>query len=89
MASSVENRTARAFPVFRIDRLASVIPILSDSSVSRVPRTPPLRVGTLNFPQGWVLRSDQDRLGEFQFRKVPRIALGIERHKTIRVHHGM
>src|SRR6516164_6415074 len=34
MASSVEKRTARAFPVFRIDRLASVIPILSDSSVS-------------------------------------------------------
>jgi hypothetical protein len=55
----------------------------------RVPGTPPLRVGILNFPQGWVLRSDEDRLGEFQFRKIPRISLWIERHKTIRVHHGM
>src|SRR6266850_2074487 len=39
MAASVENRTARAFPVFRIDRLASVIPILSDSSVSVIRRS--------------------------------------------------
>ena len=28
-------------------------------------------------------------LYEFQFRKIPRIAPGIERHKTIRVRQGM
>src|SRR5207248_7518463 len=33
MASSVDKRTARALPVLRTDRLASVIPILSDNSV--------------------------------------------------------
>ena len=33
-ASSVENRTARALPVLRIDRFASVMPTFSESSVS-------------------------------------------------------
>ena len=33
MASSVENRTALAFPVFNTERLAGVMPIFSDSSL--------------------------------------------------------
>src|SRR5689334_21564810 len=33
MASSVENRIARALPVFRTDRFGKVMPIFSDSSV--------------------------------------------------------
>src|SRR6185369_6251464 len=39
IASSVENRIARAFPVFKIDRLASVIPSRSASSVSVIRRS--------------------------------------------------
>src|SRR3954453_20384692 len=39
MASSVEKRIARAFPVLRIDRLASVMSILSASSVSVIRRS--------------------------------------------------
>src|SRR5262249_10921816 len=39
IASSVENRIARALPVFRIDRLASAIPIRSASSVSVIRRS--------------------------------------------------
>src|SRR6185503_10547355 len=39
IASSVEKRIARALPVFRIERLASAIPILSASSVSVIRRS--------------------------------------------------
>ena len=39
IASSVEKRIARAFPVLRIDRLARVIPIRSASSVSVIRRS--------------------------------------------------
>src|SRR5262245_37694165 len=39
IASSVEKRIARALPVLRIDRLASVIPIRSASSVSVIRRS--------------------------------------------------
>src|ERR1700752_2644688 len=39
MASSVEKRIARALPVLRIDRLASVIPTRSASSVSVIRRS--------------------------------------------------
>src|SRR5437868_13148419 len=39
IASSVEKRIARALPVLRIERLASVIPIRSASSVSVIRRS--------------------------------------------------
>src|SRR5438045_3222977 len=39
IASSVEKRIARALPVLRIDRLASVIPTRSASSVSVIRRS--------------------------------------------------
>src|SRR6187200_273448 len=39
IASSVENRIARALPVFRIDRFASVMPTRSASSVSVIRRS--------------------------------------------------
>src|SRR5437762_8022889 len=39
IASSVENRIARALPVLRIERLASAIPIRSASSVSVIRRS--------------------------------------------------
>jgi hypothetical protein len=39
MASSVEKRTARAFPVLRIDRFARVIPMVSASSVRVILRS--------------------------------------------------
>src|SRR5205809_6698062 len=39
IASSVEKRIARALPVLRIDRFASVIPIRSASSVSVIRRS--------------------------------------------------
>jgi hypothetical protein len=40
MASSVENRIAFAFPVFRIDRFARVMSTASDNSVSDICRSP-------------------------------------------------
>src|SRR5829696_10207614 len=39
MASSVEKRIARALPVLRIDRLASVMPMRSASSVRVIRRS--------------------------------------------------
>jgi hypothetical protein len=39
IASSVEKRIARALPVLRIDRLASVMPTRSASSVSVIRRS--------------------------------------------------
>src|SRR5512145_1991978 len=39
IASSVEKRIARALPVFKIERLASVIPTRSASSVSVIRRS--------------------------------------------------
>src|SRR5215813_8835382 len=39
IASSVEKRIARALPVFKIERLASAIPIRSASSVSVIRRS--------------------------------------------------
>ena len=36
IASNVENRIALAFPFFKIDRLAMVIPTLFDSSVKLI-----------------------------------------------------
>ncbi len=38
MASRVENRTALAFPVFKIERFAVVIPIFSANSLDRILR---------------------------------------------------
>src|SRR5215471_16910266 len=38
IASSVENRIARAFPVFRIERFTIVMPTRSASSVRVIPR---------------------------------------------------
>ena len=37
IALSVENRIARALPVFKIDKFAIVIPVASDSAVSVIP----------------------------------------------------
>src|ERR1044071_8935657 len=39
IASSVEKRIARAFPVLRIERLAKVIPVRSASAVSVIRRS--------------------------------------------------
>ena len=53
------------------------------------PGAPHAALACGDFELLWVLRSDEDSLGKFQFRKIPRVSLWIERHKTIRVHHGM
>ena len=64
IASSVENRIAFAFPVFRIDRFASVMSTASDNSVSDICRRPSIASRLTVIGMAQTVPSNSSRIAE-------------------------